>query len=112
MCATREEALAIGHTLVEERLAAAANVLGEAVSVYRWEGRIHEKPEAPLLLKTRADLASRLVARVKELHGYECPSVIVVPITAGNRATWSGLAPRRWTATFNCSRLFRSSLIG
>ncbi len=84
MCATREEALAIGHALVEERLAASANVLGEAVSVYRWEGKVHEKPEAPLLLKTRADLASRLIARVKELHGYECPSVVVVPITVGN----------------------------
>ena len=86
MCATREEALMIGHALVEERLAASANVLGEAVSVYRWEGKVHEKPEAALVLKTRADLASRVVARIEELHGYDCPSVVVVPITAGNPA--------------------------
>ena len=86
MCATREEALSIGHALVEERLAASANVLGEAVSVYRWEGKVHEKPEAALMLKTRADLASRVIARIKDLHGYDCPSVVVVPISAGNPA--------------------------
>lgn len=84
MCATREEALAIGHAVVEERLAASANVLGEAVSIYRWEDKVHEKPEVPLVLKTRAELAGRLVARVRALHGYECPSVVVVPVTAAN----------------------------
>ena len=86
MCATREEALMIGHALVEERLAASANVLGEVVSVYRWEGKVHEKPEAALMLKTRADLALRVMARIKELHGYDCPSVVVVPVTGGNPA--------------------------
>lgn len=84
LCATREEALAIGHAVVEERLAAAANVSDESVSIYRWEDKIHEKPEAALLLKTRADLAERLVARVRELHSYDCPGVVVLPVAASH----------------------------
>ena len=91
-CGSREEALTIGRAVVEERLAAAANVLGETVSIYPWEGRVHEKPEAALVLKTRADLAPRLVARVVALHGYDCPSVVVLPVVDGNPAylDWIG----------------------
>ena len=43
-CADRDEAITIGRTLVEERLAAAANVLGDTVSIYRWDETLHEKP--------------------------------------------------------------------
>ena len=83
-CGDRDEAITIGRTLVEERLAAAANVLGDTVSIYRWDEALHEKPETALVLKTRAELAERLVARVRELHSYACPSVIVLPVTGGN----------------------------
>ena len=83
-CPDRDEAITIGRTLVEERLAAAANVLGDTVSIYRWDGQLHEKPETALVLKTRAGLAERLVARVQELHSYACPSVVVLPVTGGN----------------------------
>jgi periplasmic divalent cation tolerance protein len=91
-CGDRDEAITIGRTLVEERLAAAANVLGDTVSIYRWDEALHEKPETALVLKTRAELAERLVARVRELHSYVCPSVVVLPVTGGNPAYLEWLA--------------------
>ena len=91
-CGDRDEAITIGRTLVEERLAAAANILGDTVSVYRWGGALHEKPETALLLKTRAELAERVVARVLELHSYACPSVVILPVAGGNPAYLDWLA--------------------
>ena len=83
-CRDREEALRIGRAVVAERLAACANLLGGMTSVYRWKGAVEEGPEFALVLKTRAVLAERLIARVRELHGYECPGVVILPIAAGN----------------------------
>ena len=91
-CRDRDEAIRIGRTVVVERLAAAANVLGDTVSIYRWGGELHEKPETALALKTRAELAERLVARVRALHSYECPGIFVLPVSGGNPAylDWIG----------------------
>jgi periplasmic divalent cation tolerance protein len=80
----RDEALALGRTLVEERLAACANLLGPITSVYWWEGRVNQDDEVALILKTRADLVDGLIARVRELHSYDCPCVVALPIDAGN----------------------------
>lgn len=89
--ASAEEALRIARTLVEERLAACRNVLGPATSVYRWEGRVREDPEV-VVAKTSAERVEAVVARVKELHGYGCPCVVVLPIVGGNPAflDWIG----------------------
>lgn len=81
---SREEALAIGRTLVEERLAACANVLGGMTSIYWWQGAVEQASEAVLILKTRTELVERLTARVTEIHSYECPCVVALPIEAGN----------------------------
>jgi periplasmic divalent cation tolerance protein len=83
---SREEALAIGRTVVEERLAACANVLDDMSSIYWWQGTLEQASEAVLILKTRAELVERLTARVRELHSYECPCVVALPIEAGNPA--------------------------
>jgi periplasmic divalent cation tolerance protein len=82
----REEALSIARTVVSERLAACANILGEITSVFRWDGEIQEDGEVSLLLKTRADRADALTARIRELHSYDCPCVVCLPVTAGNDA--------------------------
>lgn len=74
----------IGRVLVEERLAACANVLGGITSIFRWEGRVQEEGEAALIAKTRADLVPALTERVKALHSYSCPCVVSWPLTAGN----------------------------
>ncbi len=81
-----EEAKRIGRALVEERLAACANVLGAVTSFYWWRGALQEDGEAALIAKTRTDLVDRLVERVKALHSYDCPCVVALPIEAGNPA--------------------------
>ena len=89
---SRDEALVIGRTVVEERLAACANVLDGATSIYWWQGALQQADEAVLILKTRAELVERLSARVRELHSYECPCVVALPIAAGNPAYFDWIA--------------------
>ncbi|MGE0658623.1 MAG: divalent-cation tolerance protein CutA [Reyranellaceae bacterium] len=84
--ATIEQARAIGRRLVEDRLAACANVLPGIESIYRWQGAIETAQESVLILKTRAALVDQLAARVRELHTYDCPCVVALPIVAGNPA--------------------------
>lgn len=74
------EACRIGGLVVEEGLAACANVLGPCHSIYRWQGKIEVATEAPALFKARADRAEALVARIAELHSYEVPAIVVWPI--------------------------------
>jgi len=84
--ASEDDAARIGHTLVEERLAACANVIPRMRSFYWWEGRVQEEREAVLVVKTRAALVPALTERVKALHGYSVPCVVALPIEAGNPA--------------------------
>ena len=82
--ATVEEAGNIGKALVEARLAACANVIGAIQSYYWWEGAVQQDTEAALILKTRDDLVEALTSMVKELHSYDCPCVVALPIEGGN----------------------------
>lgn len=75
-----EEAERIARILVEERLAACANILGGCRSIYRWQGEIQQDEEVAALFKTRADRAERLIARLSELHSYDLPAAVVWPI--------------------------------
>ena len=75
-----DEAARIARTLVEERLAACANILGPVRSIYRWEGRIEDGAEAAVLFKTRGDRAEALIARLAQLHSYDVPAAVVWPI--------------------------------
>jgi len=84
--ASRDEALAIARELVESRLAACANVLAGTTSVYHWQGEVCEEGEVSLILKTRDDLVDRVVEKVRELHSYDCPCVVSLPISGGNEA--------------------------
>ena len=79
---SRDEALSIGRTVVQERLAACANVLDGVTSIYWWQGALEQAGEAALILKTRAELVERLTGRIRELHSYECPCVVALPIAA------------------------------
>lgn len=81
---SRDAALRIGQVVVSERLAACANVLPAMTSIYQWQGAIQTDEECVLLLKTRRDLAARLSARVVELHSYDCPCVVFLPVVEGN----------------------------
>jgi periplasmic divalent cation tolerance protein len=84
--ASHEEAARIGRVLVEERLAACVNILGGMTSLYRWEGRVEEAAETVFIAKTRRQLFDRLAARVRELHGYETPCIVELPLGRGDPA--------------------------
>ena len=74
------EAERIGRELVERRLCACVNVLPGMVSLYWWQGAIERGEEAVMIVKTRAALAERVRATVRELHSYTTPAILVMPI--------------------------------
>jgi periplasmic divalent cation tolerance protein len=82
--ATLDEAQRIADALVTERLAACANILPGAQSIYRWQGKIVRDNEVVMIAKTRATLVDAAIARVKALHSYQVPCVVALPILAGN----------------------------
>jgi periplasmic divalent cation tolerance protein len=83
--ANEESAVAIGRALVEERLAACANLVGPIRSIYRWKDEVEDAAEHLLIIKTRASLYAALEKRVKELHSYEVPEIIAVKIESGSQ---------------------------
>ena len=82
--ANSHEADTIANTLVTERLAACANLLGPISSVYFWDGQLQKSQEVALILKTRQTLSDAAVARVRALHSYECPAIVVIPVLGGH----------------------------
>ena len=80
---SREEALRIARALVEERLVACANILGEATSIYRWQGKVEEASETVLIAKTHKDLVEKALTRVQALHSYDVPCAVAYDIAVG-----------------------------
>ena len=86
-CATLAEARRIARAVVEARLAACVNILpGIVTSVYRWKGKVESARERLLLIKTSRQRLRKLQAAIEQLHSYEVPEFIAVPIVAGSRA--------------------------
>jgi periplasmic divalent cation tolerance protein len=96
--ASDEEARRLARTLIEERLAACANILGACHSLYRWEGEIEEAEEVAALFKTPSDKADALIARLAQLHSYEVPAAVVWRIwgSADGYADWVEAETTRW----------------
>ena len=78
----RGEAERIVRIVLEERLAACANLLAPCTSIYRWQGAIEQSDEAPVLFKTTPQLATRLRSRIETLHPYDLPVVETWPVAA------------------------------
>jgi periplasmic divalent cation tolerance protein len=78
--ADREEAERIGRTVIEERLAACANILSPVRSIYRWEGAIETAEEVAAIFKTRHDSVDSLIARIAGLHSYSVPCIVTWPV--------------------------------
>ena len=76
-----DEAMRIGRTVVEERLAACINITAPCTSIYWWEGKVEQSDEAPAILKTTTDRVAPLIERVAELHSYETPAIVGWPAT-------------------------------
>jgi len=90
--ADAEEGARLGRALVEERLAACANVVGPIRSIYRWQGAVEEAAEHLVLLKARGADVAALEARVRALHSYDVPEVIALPVTTGSAPYLAWLA--------------------
>jgi periplasmic divalent cation tolerance protein len=88
---SREEAAKIARALVEQRLAACVN-LTAIESVYRWKGAVESAEEWLLVVKTTAAAVPQVQAAIKELHSYELPECIVLPIEGGSEQylAWIG----------------------
>lgn len=91
-CPNQEAADRVAKALVEERLAACVNVLPPMQSTYRWRGKVEAANEQLLIIKTKTADYSRVERRITELHSYELPEVIAIPITDGLPAYLSWLA--------------------
>jgi len=84
--ADKDEARRIAETLVAERLAACVNIIGQIESVYHWEGAVRSSGEVALVAKTTEVCFDALAARVRELHSYELPCVVALPLERGEAA--------------------------
>jgi periplasmic divalent cation tolerance protein len=77
------EARQIGTALVESRLAACVNIIDQMTSLYRWEGKIQEDQEVILIAKTTQKNVPALKEKVKEMHSYDCPCIVCLPVAEG-----------------------------
>jgi periplasmic divalent cation tolerance protein len=77
-----ERAEAIAEALVAERFAACVNLLGPVRSIYRWKGTVEREAEVTLLVKTSVERLDACVARLRALHPYELPEILVLPVDA------------------------------
>lgn len=78
-----DKAAHIARMLVEKRLVACVNIISDIRSIYSWQGRVCDEKEYLMIMKTRQDLFPNLQAAVKELHPYEVPEIIALPIHQG-----------------------------
>jgi periplasmic divalent cation tolerance protein len=85
-CASEEEAARIAAALVEEGLAACANIVSPVRSIYRWEGKTCDEREWLLLIKTGRERFDALEKKIKLLHSYSVPEILCLPVLEGSLA--------------------------
>ena len=78
-----KKAKKIANTLVEEKLVACVNIIPNINSIYRWKGKIESENECVLIAKTNNGNIKKTIRRIKSLHTYELPDIIVLPIIGG-----------------------------
>ena len=78
-----QDARKIAHTLVEEQLVVCVNIIPKIESIYRWKGKIETDNELVLIAKTTDKNVKKTIQKIKELHTYELPDIIVLPIIGG-----------------------------
>lgn len=83
-CSSMEEATEIGRTIVKTGLAACANILPQMKSIYNWNDKIFEEDEVVLLLKTHQNKFKEINKAINELHSYDVPCIISIPIENGD----------------------------
>jgi periplasmic divalent cation tolerance protein len=78
-----DAAAEMAKSLVTERLAGCANLIPAVRSIYRWQGKVQDENEVLVLFKTRQENYEALKARILELHPYEVPEVLAIPVEQG-----------------------------
>ena len=89
---------ALARTLVEERLAACVNLHAPMTSLYRWSGVVEREVERQLIIKTTSDRIPAVEARVRQLHRYDVPEFLVVPVATGGAAYLSWVSDQTRSA--------------
>jgi len=79
-----EESQLIARVLLEQRKAACVNIVPAISSLYWWGNAIQQDKESLLIVKTRAELLDEVIRLVKEVHSYEVPEIIALPVIGGN----------------------------
>ena len=82
---SEEEASKIAKLLVNKKKAACVNIVPRVDSLFRWKGKIESARESLLLVKTRASLLPEIIDLVKQVHSYEVPEIIALPIISGSK---------------------------
>jgi len=81
-CESKETAQAIARALIESKLAACVQML-PVESMYTWQGKVCEGSETALFIKTKTALFDKAAAAIREIHPYEVPEIIQIPLTDG-----------------------------
>ena len=79
----RAAAEKLAEALIHKRLAACVNILAPCRSIYRWKGAVQHDEEHPVLIKTTGERYAALEAAIREMHPYELPEIVAVPIERG-----------------------------
>ena len=80
----KREAEKIAQKLIEEKLAACANIVDGVQSIFWWKGKVDQSNEALMILKSKEELLEKIILTVKALHSYTVPEVIALPLLDGN----------------------------
>jgi periplasmic divalent cation tolerance protein len=80
-----EESKEIGRNIVEERLAGCVNIIPTIKSLYWWKGEIEDDNESILIVKTKVSNIENIIKKVKEIHSYENPAILAIPIIEGSK---------------------------
>ncbi len=80
-----QEAETIAQLLLDRRLIACCNMVGDVRSMFRWQGALESEDECLMILKTRSSLLDEVVEAVKSGHSYEVPEIIAIPVIGGNQ---------------------------
>ncbi len=79
-----EEAAGLARALVEAKLAACVNIITNVRSIYSWQGNIEDDREHLMIVKTQRHLFDRLAEKVREMHSYDVPEIVALPIVEGS----------------------------
>ncbi len=81
----KEESKRIANILVGEKLAACINIIASIESIYLWKGEIEDEMESLLIAKTKVDNIDKIIKKVKEIHSYETPAILAIPVIEGSK---------------------------